>query len=80
MIDRDSGIVLESIIFRSGLLEISFTEPHNRNNGMVNVQTYVWDPPAKTPEEYENFMTAVIELIEAAQLALRNPPDQIHGT
>lgn len=78
-VDRDSGMVFESIIFRSGLLEVSFTEPHNRNNGIILMQTAVWDPPTKTPEEYEDFMISLVALVEAAQLSLRNPPDEIGG-
>lgn len=77
--DRESGIIPESVIFREGLTELSFTEPHHRNNGIVNVQTLVADPARKTPDEWTRFMIALVDLIEALQLALRNPPDEIGG-
>lgn len=78
MIDRESGMAMESVIFRAGLLEVSFTEEHHRNNGIINVQTLVWDPrhPA-TAEKYDRFMADLVDLIETAQIALRNPPDEI---
>lgn len=78
--DTASGIEFESVIFRAGLLEVSFTEPHHRSNGIINVQTLVWDPhhPA-TAEQYEVFILALVELIETTQVALRNPPEEIDG-
>lgn len=72
-----AGTLFESIMFRGDVLEISYTESHDRGEGVAMVRTLIVEAPRKVPQEYADFMDALQALVDAGQLALRNPPERL---
>jgi hypothetical protein len=76
-VETESGMSFESIMFRGPVTEISFSEPHDRSEGVVQIRTMVADGARVCPVEHTVFMVALVEFVEALQLALRSPPEDL---
>lgn len=74
---RESGMAIESVIFPDKHGEFSYTEEADRGDGLVRIQTMIIDGPNRCPEEWDAMVYAIVTLIDAARLALRDPPQQI---
>lgn len=75
--DIETGITFEAISFSPEVLQLSFSERHDRGENAVLIRTLILNAQERCPEEYEDFMVALIALVEAGQLALRNPPAKL---
>lgn len=76
-IDPQTGVVFESVMFRNQFIEVSFTEEADRGDGVARVQTIVVDAARRIPAEHQAFIAALTDLVDAAGVALRNPPDEL---
>lgn len=76
--DPNTGLAFESVLFRDRYVEVSFTEERDRGNGIARVQTMVVDP-TKLPSEYGDLIDSLVAFVDAASVALRNPPERIPG-
>lgn len=71
-------IKLESIQFADEGIIVSFLDPARQHPQVQEVTTKIINPDA-VPEAVGELIEAVIDLIDAAHLVVRNPPDTIRG-
>lgn len=76
-IDPETGIIFESVLFRDQFVEVSFTEPHDRGDGVARIQTVVVDGPGKVGREHQDLMQALTAFVDASIVVLANPPASI---
>lgn len=74
--DEPPRLSIQSVLFGGDALEISWIDPEKNRSGVVKVDT--WQiPVADVETEYNVLQVAIQELIDAAALADRNPPNTI---
>jgi hypothetical protein len=77
--DRRTGVVFESLIFRGEFVEVSFTEEAERGDQIAMVKTMAVNAQRHIPVQLAELIEALMEFVDAAQVALRNPPNTIPG-
>lgn len=78
--DPESGVLFEQVLFQEGdLLNITYTEKHERGDGVAVVRTVVVDGQRTVPVQYAEFMDALQALVDESLRALRNPPEHRTG-
>lgn len=73
----NDGVIFESVIFREDLVEVSFTEEHDRGEGIALIKTVLVDAKRKVPTETDQLLLALQMFVDAARVALRSPPDEV---
>lgn len=70
-------MAFESVLFPENHGEFSYTEPIDRGQGLTRMQTMIIDAPTRVPEEWAALMEALVNLVDAARVALRDPPEVV---
>lgn len=77
MADEPGGRIYDSIVWRGDhMIEVSYTEEHNRGPGCCIVSTLVI-PHSKVPEQYQEFLEALTTLVDDGCVVVRDPPGVI---
>lgn len=75
--DRETGIIYDSLIWAgNNMIELSYTEEHNRGDGACLVTTLVIDV-RKLEVEYQELLDALGQLVDSGTIVVRNPPKTI---
>lgn len=75
--DPRTGIIYDSLIWRGNrMIELSYTEEHDRGENACLVTTLVIDS-RKVEVEYQELLDALGGLVESGSIVVRNPPKSI---
>jgi hypothetical protein len=69
--DKNTGVMFESVLFRMDCIEVSWTEERDRGDQNLLVRTRIVNGARLIPDEYNALIEAIGRFVDAAEVAQR---------